>query len=182
MEFNQYTLAWYNKTYKTNFDLTYADYLLGDSEPRDGIEKEKVRHLFTLPNFFLDMSPKPGAIQAIELLSKFFKIKVVTKVFPQLAQTTYMEKVAWVQKYLPQLVNDVVIVTGSKDCVHGDILIDDALKNQKEWKEKWPEGIVASLKYPWTDSRWVDIISGDWDTLAKLLIFHAEEYELITNG
>lgn len=174
-EFNRYTLEKYNAVYSTTYDLDYADYLLGDSKPVEGITAPRVVELFKLPDYFLNMPAKDGAIKAVHLLEKFFDVQIVTKVFPGVTTGTYHEKEQWVSKYTPSLVGKMHFVTGSKVQVCGDILVDDAFKNQNEWGRSWrPKGgMVASLKYPWTDPEYVDVIAASWLDLSKILVLNA---------
>jgi 5'(3')-deoxyribonucleotidase len=177
-EFNRYTVEKYNEVYKENHNPDYADYLISDSGPtNDKLDHDKIVALFDIPNYFRDMPPKEGAIRAVYLLEKFFDIHIVSKVFPNSCLDTFKEKVEWVKQYLPFLKDKIHLITGSKALIKGDILVDDAAKNQREWKATWPNGIVASLKYPWTDNTIVDIMSPNWSDLSKILILNAGETE-----
>ena len=173
-EFNSYTVERYNQTYGENHDVKYADYLIGDSGPTDGVlNHEKIVALFNIPGYFKDMPPKAGAVEAVALLEKFFDVHVVTKVFPDSCLDTFREKVEWMKIHIPSLKHKMHLITGSKVLVKGDVFVDDASVHQKAWKAAWPNGIVASLQYPWTDSSQLDIVADNWSDLAKILILHS---------
>jgi hypothetical protein len=61
--------------------------------------------------------------------------------------------------------------------VHGDVFIDDAIKNLKAWKERHPQGKTVTVTYPYNGDYAADIrgedyknLTGAWEQIEAALI------------
>lgn len=82
------------------------------------------------PNFFADLDPIEGAVAGLEELASLAEVVIVTSALA-LPQAT-VDKLAWVQRYLPFIPKKNIIVTARKDLIHGDIMVDDSPANLAE--------------------------------------------------
>ena len=115
--------------------------------------------------FFEELSPLPGAMKAVhEILgSGKYDIYICTQPLAK-SVISYTEKAAWVGKYLPDLI-DKIIMTQDKSLIKGDILIDD----NKKWKEFGGEFVWFNPDKP------SDIV---WGKITKDLLSREDEVKL----
>jgi 5'(3')-deoxyribonucleotidase len=141
----------------------FGDYTINHSE----IKRWMINEIFSSDNFFLYLPVLPGARTAVKRLKKSFNIFVLTKPYMQ-TERPYLDKYEWLNKHFPFLASKM-IPTEHKYLVYGDILIDDHMLNCKTWKSFWQKKKkkvkTASLKYPWTDNKIVDIVGNNWTDL-----------------
>ena len=106
------------------------------------------------------MDPMPGAIEAMQELSKHFDLYILSTA-PWRNPSAWSDKVKWVQRYFGEGENSIfykrLIISHHKELNHGDFLIDDRSKNgAKEFDGKWIE--FGSKQFP------------DWPVVVKCLI------------
>lgn len=108
-------------------------------------DKEQYNH----PNiykkgFFYNLPVMPGAIEFVEKLLKSDKFDLHVLTQPVSGSShSYRDKVIWVKKYFPQLVNKITM-TQDKTMLRGEILIDDNPK----WQEFKGKFILFNYKTP----------------------------------
>lgn len=80
-----------------------------------------------IPNFYQDMEPMPGAIEAFKKLSEHFDCYILSA--PSWNNVScYTDKRLWVEKYLGNLAKKKLILTHNKGMHSGRALIDDRTK------------------------------------------------------
>ncbi|CAL8284763.1 unnamed protein product [Merluccius merluccius] len=87
---------------------------------------EKAISIWESQNFFMDLDPLPGAVEAIKEMSKMENTDVFlcTSPIKHYHHCPY-EKYAWVERHLGPDFLAQVILTSDKTVVTGDLLIDD---------------------------------------------------------
>ena len=92
-----------------------------------GIEKRQILNLMYEPGFWDTVEPVPGAADALRyLMDKGHQVYIVTaSEFDHIPEK--MERVLF--RYFPFLSPDQVIITGRKQMIRGDVLIDDGIHN-----------------------------------------------------
>ena len=166
---NSYLLTIVNKYYKRNYTNADHDRLFGDHTClTEELTRPMIAKIFNQRGFFRDLPPIKDAIESVNKLAEHYDIYVVTTPWVHNIYC-YSEKAAWIKEYLPFLEKKVV-QTVCKEVVHGHVLVDDKMSNLQKWRERWPSGVGASLKYHWTDPNLADIIQPDWAGLSDTLI------------
>ena len=91
------------------------------------IEKRQILNLMYEPGFWDTVEPVPGAADALRyLMDKGHQVYIVTATeFDHIPEK--MERVLF--RYFPFLSPDQVIITGRKQMIRGDVLIDDGIHN-----------------------------------------------------
>ncbi len=185
---NLYLLQCLNKKHGRSYTNDDHDRLFGDHEClTEEVTRPMITSIFNTGNFFRELPPIPGAIEAVKKLRKHYNIHIVTS--PWVPNPNCMnDKNEWLAHYLPGL-ERTCIQTNQKFLIYGDILVDDKTKNLKLWKEFWGQGYrlgahydgptTASLKYHWTDPKITDIIAPNWTELCDHLIerSYRDDYE-----
>ena len=103
-----------------------------------------------IPGLFSLMDPIPGAIEAMQELSKHFDLYILSTA-PWRNPSAWSDKVKWVQRYFGEGKNSIfykrLIISHHKELNHGDFLIDDRSKNgAKEFGGEWIE--FGSKQFP----------------------------------
>jgi 5'(3')-deoxyribonucleotidase len=119
-------------------------------------------HYDDIPNLFSLMDPMPGAIAAMQELSKYFELYILSTA-PWRNPTAWYDKLEWVQRYFGSEDDSIfykrLIITHHKNLNRGDFLIDDRKKNGADQFEG--ELIdFGSAKFP------------DWPTVVEYLCNH----------
>ena len=92
-----------------------------------GLEKRQILELMYEPGFWDTVEPVPGAADALKyLMDKGHQVYVVTATEFENVPAK-MERVLF--RYFPFLSRDQVIITGNKQMIRGDVLIDDGIHN-----------------------------------------------------
>ena len=90
-----------------------------------------------IPGIFSLMDPMPGAIEAVELISKKYDVFILSTA-PWDNPSAWSDKLSWVKKYFGEVFYKRIIITHRKDLVKGDYLIDDRGKNgASEFEGEW---------------------------------------------
>ena len=92
-----------------------------------GLEKRQILELMYEPGFWDTVEPVPGAADALKyLMDKGHQVYVVTATEFENVPAK-MERVLF--RYFPFLSRDQVIITGNKQMIRGDVMIDDGIHN-----------------------------------------------------
>lgn len=136
-----------NKRYHRNLtieDINIFD--MGDL-PKTKDIAGKVYKIIQRPMFFYDLKPLPGAVNAIEaLVREGHHVIFLSK---PAGPDSAWEKMLWVNKYFPTVGDQNVILTKHKSLVQGDVFMDDKGATVEEYKKKWPDALVMTIKYPY---------------------------------
>ena len=119
-------------------------------------------HYDDMPNLFSLMDPMPGAIAAMQELSKYFELYILSTA-PWHNPTAWYDKLEWVQRYFGSDEDSIfykrLIITHHKNLNRGDFLIDDRKKNgADQFQGELIE--FGSAKFP------------DWPTVVTYLCNH----------
>jgi len=82
-------------------------------------------------DFFLDLKPLPGAIEAYHTLTEKYDVYILSTA-PWGIPNAWCDKLHWVNKHLPEVSKKRLILSHNKHLNAGDYLIDDRLKNGAE--------------------------------------------------
>lgn len=104
-----------------------SDVVTWELEPYfPGLTRQDLYSVFRTPGFWLNLEPRPGAVDAVnKLLDLNYDVKIVTAATPESA----FEKSEWLKKWLPRIPWEDVIITSNKQLIRGDVLIDDGVHN-----------------------------------------------------
>ena len=105
-----------------DLDNTMADYIRAAKEMN--ISLEDAKHI---KGFFRNLKPMLGTIESYNKLSEHFDVYILST-GPWSNPASFVEKVEWVKKYLPNAYKNVIF-SHHKDLNRGDYLIDDSIKN-----------------------------------------------------
>uniref|UniRef100_A0A8C1IQU4 5',3'-nucleotidase, mitochondrial n=1 Tax=Cyprinus carpio TaxID=7962 RepID=A0A8C1IQU4_CYPCA len=87
---------------------------------------EKAISIWESKNFFMELEPLPGGVEAVKEMSKMENtdVFICTSPIKHYSYCPY-EKYAWVEKHLGSEFLEQIILTRDKTIVTGDILVDD---------------------------------------------------------
>ncbi len=131
VQFIQPLINEYNRRYSS--DITIED-ITQWSLPAD------MCSIFHEVNFFARLIPFPGAIQGIKLL-KVQGHEVILASDPSGDPHIAEQKLLWVQRWLPA---HELVLTGRKDILVGDMIVDDGLHHLEKFK-----GCKVVMDRPW---------------------------------
>ncbi|XP_033886171.1 5'(3')-deoxyribonucleotidase, mitochondrial-like [Acipenser ruthenus] len=87
---------------------------------------EKAISIWESQNFFMELDPLPGAVEAVQQMSRFQNTDVFICTSPiKMYKHCPYEKYAWVDKHLGSEFLEQIILTRDKTVVSADLLIDD---------------------------------------------------------
>jgi len=108
-----------------------------------------------VPGIFSLMEPMPGALEAVERISKKYDVFILSTA-PWGNPSAWSDKLLWVKKHFGEVFYKRLILTHRKDLVKGDYLIDDRGKNgTDEFEGEWIQ--FGSDRFP------------DWPSVVKYL-------------
>ncbi len=93
--------------------------------------------------FVLSAPIYPGAGAFVSALRDLGDLVAVTKPYAD-SETWPWERTTWLRPY-----TEKVIHTASKECVAGDVLIEDSVSNLHDWLEANPSGRGILIDRPW---------------------------------
>jgi 5'(3')-deoxyribonucleotidase len=100
------------------------------------------------PGFFFHMSPMPDAVKYFQkLLDDGYDLVVVTQP-PRRADLAIHDKRSWMKTYFPSYDLSNMIFCHRKSLIAGDVLFDDKPSHLVEWKESHPNGLTATIDWP----------------------------------
>jgi len=107
---------------------------------------EKVDSVYSAPDFFRNLPPTKGAIEAInKLLSLGHDVRICTSPLSHY-ENCVLEKFEWVEKHFGRQFTKRMILTKDKTMVRGDLLIDDKPEINGVFKPVW-EHIIFDRPY-----------------------------------
>lgn len=139
-----------------DMDGVLVDFQSGIDKLSDEVKKEYKGRLDEVPGIFSLMDPMPGAIEAVNTLSEYYDMYILSTA-PWKNTTAYSDKLAWLTKHFGDLFKKRVIITHCKNLCDGDYLVDDRAKNgASEFPGEWVQ--FGSKRYP------------DWEEVTRYLI------------
>ena len=137
-------------------DGVLVDFESGVAKLSEKTKKEYEGRIDEVPGLFALMDPMPGAIEAVQLLSKHFDVYILST-SPWNNPTAASDKIEWVKKHMNGVFHKRVIITHHKELLQGDYLSDDRGKNgTSEFKGEWLQ--FGQEQFP------------DWDAVLKHLL------------
>jgi len=120
-----------------DMDNVIVDFKSGIDKLDEKTQKEYENRLDEVPGIFALMEPMIGAIEAIHLLAEHYDIYILSTA-PWKNPSAWADKVAWVTKYLDNVLHKRIIISHHKDLCKGDYLVDDRPKNgTAEFDGEW---------------------------------------------
>ena len=121
----------FNEKHGTNFNPANCE--AWDLTKTFGCSLESLMEIFRTPGFFENLEPKRGAIGAIRELIKSTKydLFIITATSDE-DGSEYVEKLNWLEKYLPEFNKKRLIACSEKSIIRGDVIIDDKVENLDE--------------------------------------------------
>lgn len=132
----------------------------------------RIYQYLSTPNFFADLVPLPGAVEAVQkIIGMGHDFLVVTA--GAAVDDAATQKIRWCKRYLG-LAPKQVIVTPRKELIRGDLLIDDSPEQIAKYRRAWPKTPIFAIAYPynlsadcarfsdWTDTAhaWANMVRG----------------------
>ena len=112
-----------------DMDNVLVDFKSGIARLDESIRKQYPdEKLDEVPGIFALMDPMPGAIEAVHRLAEKYDVYILSTA-PWKNPSAWADKVAWVTKYLNDVLEKRLILSHQKDLLKGDYLIDDSHKH-----------------------------------------------------
>lgn len=115
-----------------NFDKAInkivPDLPLGDGHDYEIRSKMVDKIVTPLNQFFQELEPIEGAIEAVEILKDKYDVYFLSTPMSAVSHS-YTGKKEWIEKHFGEWANKKLILTHRKDLCIGDILIDDRHRN-----------------------------------------------------
>ena len=111
-----------------DMDNVLVDFASGIARLDEATKQEYEGRLDEVPGIFSLMDPMPGAIDAVHRLAEKYDVYILSTA-PWKNPSAWADKVAWVTKYLDDVLHKRLILSHHKDLVKGDYLIDDRSKH-----------------------------------------------------
>jgi 5'-nucleotidase len=126
-------IEWYRKEYASDVDwdkMLTGSWVKGFPDEHQSLVMERIMS----PGFFRHLPVMEDCVDVIRELNKRYEVFIVSAAmeFPN----SLKDKLEWLLEHFPFLTWKQVALTGSKDLVHGDYMIDDHVKNLKGFKGK----------------------------------------------
>ena len=126
-------IAWYDKQYGLPVDrqkMLAGSWIKGFPEQH----QELIWQRLSSPGFFRHLPLIPDSVDVLERLNRRYEVFIVSAAmeFPN----SLKDKWDWLSDHFPFLSWRQLALCGSKDLVHGDIMIDDHVKNLKGFRGK----------------------------------------------
>lgn len=134
-----------------DMDNVLVDFASGIARLDEATKRQYEGHLDDVPGLFSLMDPMPGAIDAVHRLAERFDVYILSTA-PWKNPSAWADKVAWVTRYLDDVLHKRLILTHRKDLVKGDFLVDDRPKHgaktfEGEWipfgSERFPDWLAV---------------------------------------
>ncbi len=126
-------IKWYRKEYAGDVDW---DRMLGGSWVKGFPEQHQtlVRERLESPRFFRNLPVMEDSVAVLEEMNRRYEIFIVSAAmeFPN----SLKDKLEWLLEQFPFFSWRQLTLCGSKDLVHGDVMIDDHVKNLKRFGGK----------------------------------------------
>lgn len=106
------------------------------------ITKEEVYDPLLSEEFWKTVKPIDGAVEYVKrIIDDGHDVYIVTASYPETIAYKYSHVIC---KYFPYIKPEQIVVTSNKSIINGDILIDDAPHNFKDWRHI---GILVDAPY-----------------------------------
>lgn len=139
-----------------DMDGVLVDFQSGIDKLSDEVKNEYEGRLDEVPGIFSLMDPMPGAIEAVNTLSEYYDMYILSTA-PWKNTTAYSDKIAWLTKHFGDRFKKRVVITHCKNLCDGDFLVDDRAKNgASEFPGEWVQ--FGSDRFP------------DWEEVTRYLI------------
>jgi 5'-nucleotidase len=126
-------IGWYKENYGLDVDwdkMLVGSWLNGFPEQHQLLVKERLMS----PGFFRRLPVMEDSIDVLREMNKRYEIFIVSAAmeFPE----SLKDKLEWLMEHFPFFTWRQLTLCGSKDLVFGDFMIDDHVKNLKNFKGK----------------------------------------------
>lgn len=111
-----------------DMDNVLVDFASGIAKLDKKTVEEYADRLDEVPGIYALMEPMPGAIEAVHKLAEKYDVYILSTA-PWKNPSAWADKVAWVTKYLDDVLHKRLILSHHKDLLKGDYLIDDRPKH-----------------------------------------------------
>lgn len=160
---------------KTGVKLEYPDEFLLERNYSGlaGFKPELVNEIMLEKDFFLNLDPMPGAINALRILEKMPGVEAKICTAPKKGSIHCLgEKWEWTDYHLGKFWTDRFIGAYDKTLIYGDILLDD---------EPYKEGIVEPdwlhILYDHPYNRDIDKLRVTWENWPQLFLDYSQQLE-----
>ncbi len=155
-------IDWYSQQYEHAID---RQKMLGGSWVKGFPEEhhQLVMDRLLSPGFFRHLPVMKDSVEVIGELNKKYEVFIVSAAmeFPN----SLKDKLEWLLEHFPYLSWKQVVLCGDKKLIHGDYMIDDHVKNLKDFVGK---------KYLFTSAHNLDITEydrlNDWKEVAEVFL------------
>ena len=125
-------IGWYQKEHGGGVDFSKMDgsWIKGFPEEDQAMVLERLKS----PGFFRHLPFMEDSVDVLRELNKNYEVFIVSAAmeFPN----SLKDKLEWLMDHFPFLSWKQIALTGSKDLVYGDYMIDDHVKNLKGFRGK----------------------------------------------
>ncbi|HZE85152.1 MAG TPA: 5'(3')-deoxyribonucleotidase [Puia sp.] len=126
-------IGWYKEKYKRDVDwdkMLVGSWLKGFPEEHQLLVKERLMS----PGFFRRLPVMEDSVDVLKEMNKRYEIFIVSAAmeFPE----SLKDKLEWLLEHFSFFTWKQLTLCGSKDLVYGDFMIDDHVKNLKNFKGK----------------------------------------------
>lgn len=132
-------------------------------------KEEEVREIYHSPEFYINLEPLPGALEAIKQMEAV-GLDLFICSSPASANSSYTEKADWVEMHLGREWVKKLILTRDKTMVHGDYLIDDKPSITGIYAPSWEHVLFDTTYNRDEDNKQFRIT---WQTWPSLLLHDA---------
>ena len=154
-------IEWYKKEYggQPDKDKMIGSWLLGFPEEHHQLILDRLRS----PGFFRHLPVMEDSVEVLRELNDRYEVFIVSAAmeFPN----SLKDKYDWLTDHFPFIHWKQIALTGSKDLVFGDYMIDDHVKNLKGFKGK---------PYLFTSTHNLDVTGydriNDWKEAAEIFL------------
>ncbi len=126
------TIAWYKKEYGADPDTKKMNgsWIKGFPEAHQPIIWDRLRS----PGFFRHLPVMEDSVEVLRRLNEQYEVFIVSAAmeFPN----SLKDKYDWLMEHFPFFTWKQLALTGSKDLVYGDFMIDDHVRHLKGFKGK----------------------------------------------
>ncbi len=146
-----------------DMDGVLVNFQSGIDKLSEETRREYEGRLDEVPGIFSLMDPMPHAVEAVQVLSEYYDIYILSTA-PWNNPSAWSDKIVWLTKHFGDTFKKRVILTHCKNLCDGDFLVDDRAKNgASEFPGEWVQ--FGSERYP------------DWEEVTRYLISETFFYD-----
>ena len=146
-----------------DMDGVLVNFQSGIDKLSEETKREYEGRLDEVPGIFSLMDPMPHAVEAVQVLSEYYDIYILSTA-PWNNPSAWSDKIVWLTKHFGDTFKKRVILTHCKNLCDGDFLVDDRAKNgASEFPGEWVQ--FGSVRYP------------DWEEVTRYLISETFLYD-----